>query len=160
MRVAAIQSLTATAAASAPVPSRLWPQPWPGAFSSIGWRAAVCASCESPGSASNSPTMPITGLPEPNVATNAVGMSATPDCHVEPGGAELLLQERAALLLLIADFREAPDLFGDGGVPLALRVDACAATRVRASRLRRTAATVTNNAGNTRGFACPLLWIA
>src|SRR5262245_7353489 len=41
-------------------------------------RAAVCASCDNPGSASNSPMMPMTGLPEPNVATNAVGMSATP----------------------------------------------------------------------------------
>jgi len=34
------------------------------------------------------------------------------------------LQERAALGLLIADFRECPDLFGDGGIAFALRVDA------------------------------------
>ena len=43
------------------------------------------AACDSPGSASNSPTMPITGLPLPQVATNAVGISATPAVDVEAG---------------------------------------------------------------------------
>src|SRR6185295_11648912 len=44
--------------------------------------------------------------------------------HLEPGRLELLLQQRAALLFLIADFGEAPDLLRNGGVLLAFGVDA------------------------------------
>ena len=148
----ASHSFTATAAASAPVPSRLWPQPWPGAFSSIAWRCAVCASCDNPGSASNSPTMPMTGLPEPNVATNAVGMSATPRCHLEAGGLQLLLQQRAALRLLIADLGEAPDLLRDGGVAVALRVDAAQQRGAIVALCRTLAATTGRSAARRTGF--------
>ena len=43
--------------------------------------------------------------------------------HLKAGGLELLLQQRAALRLLVADLGEAPDLLRDAGVLLTLRVD-------------------------------------
>ena len=43
--------------------------------------------------------------------------------HLEAGGLQLLLQQRAALRLLKADFGEAPDLLRDAGVFVAPRVD-------------------------------------
>ena len=42
--------------------------------------------------------------------------------HLEAGGFQLLLQERAALYFLIADFREAPDVFGDARIVVAPRI--------------------------------------
>src|ERR1022692_1223062 len=45
-------------------PRRLWPQPWPGAAAANGLRSGT-AACERPGNASNSPRMPIMGLPWP-----------------------------------------------------------------------------------------------
>ena len=56
--------------------------------------------------------------------------------HLEAGGLQLLLQQRAALLLLIADFGEAPDLLGDAGVFVALRVDAAEQRRAVVGRRR------------------------
>jgi hypothetical protein len=44
--------------------------------------------------------------------------------HLESGGLQLLLQQCAAFQLLEPDLREAPDLFRDARVFLALRVDA------------------------------------
>ena len=66
----------------------------------------------------------MTGLPLPNVATNAVGMSATPRVTLKPAARKLLLQQRAALLLLVSDFGEAPDLLRDVRVRGATRFDA------------------------------------
>src|SRR5271169_723419 len=68
----------ATAAATAAVPSRLWPHPWPGAPAASGVFFGAPAACESPGSASYSARIPTTGGPLPAEATKAVGMPATP----------------------------------------------------------------------------------
>ena len=64
------------AAAIEPTPSRLCPQPWPGAPSSIAFCSAAPASWLSPGRASNSPRKPITGPPSPKVPEKAVLMPA------------------------------------------------------------------------------------
>jgi len=68
--------------------------------------------------------MRMTGLPEPNVATNAVRMSANLGFHLEPGRTQQLLQERAAFLLLITHLGERPDLLGSGGRALTFRFNA------------------------------------
>ena len=56
--------------------------------------------------------------------------------HLKAGGAELLLQQRAALLFLVADLGEAPDLLRDAGVGLA-PARRCAGASPRARRPRR-----------------------
>ena len=58
-------------------PSRLWPQPWPLPSPGSGRFSATPASWESPGSASYSPRMAITGPPSPASPITAVGMPAT-----------------------------------------------------------------------------------
>ena len=58
-------SLTAMAADAAATHIALWPQPWPGAPSTTGSCFATRPFCEIMGSASNSPSRPMTGLPEP-----------------------------------------------------------------------------------------------
>ena len=65
-------------------PNRLWPQPWPSLTPSLRSSRRGTASLPMFGSASNSASMPITGRPLPNVATNAVGMPATPRSTAKP----------------------------------------------------------------------------
>ena len=81
--MAIIHSFTEIAAAADAVPKRLWPQPWPAPPMATAFWVGD-ASCDSPGSASNSPMMPITGLPLPYSAMNAVGSPATPRLTVNP----------------------------------------------------------------------------
>src|SRR5688572_20630758 len=80
---AAMACLIAIAAPVLPVPNTEWPQPCPAITPARAVRSGE-ASCESPGSASYSARMPITGWPDPYVATNAVGMPATPASTVKP----------------------------------------------------------------------------
>ena len=74
----------ATAAATAAVPSRLWPQPCPGAPFTSGSLRASPPCWESSGSASYSARIPTTGSPNPAVATKAVGSFPTPRCTWKP----------------------------------------------------------------------------
>jgi hypothetical protein len=62
----------------------LWPSPWPGAPSMIGSGNATPGFCDACGMPSMSDPSAITGLPEPHLATHAVGMPATPRCTVKP----------------------------------------------------------------------------
>ena len=57
-------------------------------------RRTGSATCESPGKASNSAMMPITGSPLPQLATNAVGMSATPAETSKPASASTRCRRR------------------------------------------------------------------
>jgi hypothetical protein len=81
--LACIHRLSAIAAAALAVPRRWCPQPWPAPLARNGRRTGTL-SCESPGSASNSPRSAITGVPLPNSATNAVGSPATPRFTANP----------------------------------------------------------------------------
>ncbi len=78
-----IDFLTAIAAEVLAVPKTLCPQPWPAPASGRSFRSGV-VSCDSPGSASNSAKIPMTGFPLPYDATNAVGIPATPFSTVKP----------------------------------------------------------------------------
>ena len=71
-----ICSFMATAAPRLAVPNRLCPQPCPALPSTRASRVG-CLFWEIPALASNSPSIPITGLPEPYLAIKAVGISAT-----------------------------------------------------------------------------------
>ena len=62
----------------------LWPSPWPGAPSISGSCYATPGFCEACGMSSISEPSEITGLPEPHVATHAVGMPATPRSILKP----------------------------------------------------------------------------
>ena len=66
------------AAAIAPAPSRLWPQPWPLPPFTSSWYAVLPAACERPDSASYSASRPMIGLPLPKEAEEAVGMPQMP----------------------------------------------------------------------------------
>ena len=68
------ETLDLKAAAKAAAPSILWPQPWPAPPGSRGRGEASPAAWLRPERASNSPRMPITGLPEPKEPEKAVGM--------------------------------------------------------------------------------------
>ena len=103
----------ATAASAEADPSRLCPQPCPGAPATTG-ASAGASFCDRPGKASNSPISAITGLPLPKLAVNAVGMPASPACTSKPVGAQFLLEQRRALVLVIPEFGRLPDLAGDG----------------------------------------------
>src|SRR5579872_7199118 len=93
-----IASRTAIAAAAAAVPRRLWPHPWPGPFGTIGLCSVVPRRWLKPGRASNSPSSAMTGVPSPYVATNAVGMPATPRSTANPDASSA--SASAALLLV------------------------------------------------------------
>ena len=80
---ACIHCLSAIADATLPVPNRWCPQPCPAPLA-LSARRTGTLSCESPGSASNSPRSAITGFPVPNSATNAVGSPATLSFTVNP----------------------------------------------------------------------------
>ena len=62
----------------------LWPSPWPGAPSIIGSCQATPGFCEACGMSSMSEPSEITGLPDPQVASQAVGMPATPRSILKP----------------------------------------------------------------------------
>ena len=78
-----INSFIAIAAPKLAVPKRLCPQPWPAppSINTFLWESVVW---DSPGSASNSPIIPITGFPSPYVAVNAVGIPARPFSTIKP----------------------------------------------------------------------------
>ena len=61
----------------------LWPSPWPGAPSITGSCHATPGFCEVWGRSSMSEPSEMTGLPSPHVATQAVGMPATPRSTLE-----------------------------------------------------------------------------
>ena len=74
-------AIAATTLSGMPV---LWPSPWPGAPAMIGSGYATPGFCDACGMPSMSEPSAITGLPEPHLATHAVGMPATPRCTVKP----------------------------------------------------------------------------
>ena len=76
--------MIATAAHADAAPNKWWPQAWPApvSLSIISLKGEV--DCANPGSASNSPRMPITGPDTPYSAINAVGMPATPLVILKP----------------------------------------------------------------------------
>ncbi len=62
----------------------LWPSPWPGAPSIIAAWHATPGFWDACGMSSISEPREMTGLPEPQVATQAVGMPAIPSRTVNP----------------------------------------------------------------------------
>ncbi len=92
----------ATAAATAAVPRRLWPQPCPGAPATRGDFDASPPFCERPGSASYSARIPTTGDPEPALATKAVGMPPTPRVTVNPSFSRIPARSSADFVSLSA----------------------------------------------------------
>ena len=81
--LAFIQSITEMPAATEAAPKRWCPQACPAPPTTTGLRTET-ASWDTPGSASNSAMIPITGLPDPYSATKAVGIPATPAVTLNP----------------------------------------------------------------------------
>ncbi len=79
-----ITFFTASAAMMFSGTPELWPSPCPGAPSIIGSCYATPGFCEACGISSISEPSEITGLPEPQVATHAVGIPATPRSILKP----------------------------------------------------------------------------
>ena len=75
---------TAMAAVMLTAWPELWPSPWPGAPSTSGTCQATPGFCEALGMPSMSLPSEITGLPVPQVATQAVGMPNTPSWTWNP----------------------------------------------------------------------------
>ena len=98
-------------------PKRWWPQAWPAASAGRGFRSGTF-SCARPGSASYSPRMAITGLPEPTVAMKAVGIPATPRSTRNPAASSESASSAAERRLVIPNLGPFPDLPGllPGGV--------------------------------------------
>ncbi len=90
-------SLTANAAASEPTPRRLWPQPWPLPSGIMGFFSVTPEACERPDRASNSPKMPITGLPLPNEPQKAVSIPLSFSVTVKPCSRSTLQYSSVAL---------------------------------------------------------------
>jgi hypothetical protein len=61
----------------------LWPQPWPAPPGTLASFTGFLF-CDIPALASNSPNIPIIGLPEPYDAVKAVLMPATPSSTSKP----------------------------------------------------------------------------
>ena len=75
---------TARAAVICTARPELCPSPWPGAPSTMGARQATPGYCDAAGIPSMSLPSEITGLPDPHVAIQAVGIPATPSSTVNP----------------------------------------------------------------------------
>ena len=67
--------------------------------------------------------MPMTGLPLPHSAVNAVGISATPALTLKPALFSCCCSSALLLLFLVAHFREAPDLQRDIAVHARAAID-------------------------------------
>ena len=83
-----------SAAANAPAPSRLCPQPCPASEAvspvSRGIFSAVNAFCDSPDRASYSASIAITGLPSPKLAAKEVSMPDKPLSTLKPSASSVL----------------------------------------------------------------------
>ena len=101
---------TASAAMMFTACPELCPSPWPGAPSIIGSWYATPGFCDACGMQSMSEPSAITGLPDPHVAMNAVGMPATPFLHAEPVRLEDVDQIAVGLDLLEPQLAVAEDL--------------------------------------------------
>ena len=75
---------TAMAAVMLSGSPELWPSPWPGAPSTSGAWYATPGFCDACGMPSISEPSAITGFPDPQEATNAVGIPATPSSTEKP----------------------------------------------------------------------------
>ena len=102
--------LTASAAVMFSGMPELWPSPWPGAPSISGSWYATPGFCDACGMPSMSEPSAMTGLPDPQVAVQAVGMPATPRSMREA----VLLQDAGEVLrrldFLKTQLAEAEDL--------------------------------------------------
>ena len=79
-----ITSLAASAAVIIIGRPELWPSPWPGPPSTMGFSCGLPGSWLRPGSASTSLPMAMSGPPVPQLAVHAVGMPAMPRVMVKP----------------------------------------------------------------------------
>ena len=87
----------------------LWPSPCPGAPSIIGSCQPTPGFCEACGMSSMSLPSEITGLPEPQLATQAVGMPATPRWILKPSFSRIPVRYLEVSIFLEAQFAEAED---------------------------------------------------